>query len=348
MTSPALKAKFSHFFLLTVLVLGTFNNAFCQLKSWPKGVYCLLPFQDGSQPDSVMVKNLVKDTTWTMSSALVTGMAVRVAWSVVEPSNGVYDYTVFDQAVALGQQYGKKVSLSITAGTFTPQWVYSAGAQQFNFTLSTGQAQIMPLPWDPVFQAKWFALIQQLGKRYDGNAVVSYVAMGGVGRQMETYFVQVPLDITEFDATNGQELWLNATEANAWTFAQAFPRTQILYAIAPPSPDPTGSTTMTQMIGSGVSAFPIHFGIRSDGLRPLYDVNGTVGQLLLQYAGQATTGFQMSAPAVNQSLSLWFSVAVQMKADFVEVYETNVQDPSQATALATWNLHCATIVSSSP
>jgi hypothetical protein len=303
------------------------------MKPKPEGVYCLMPFQTAI--NSSTLATMEQDPIWTMPN--INGIAVRCSWSAIEPGDGTFNFSLFDEAIQLARQYGKNVSFSVTPGSFSPQWLYNEGAQTFMFTLSTGQTGVMPLPWDPTFQQKWFVLIKQLGQRYNNDPELTYMTMGGLGQQVETSFVQAPTDIQTFDAMNGQVKWLDAGKAIEAQYVLYFPTTRVLYAIDTPTPDTQGAQTMTELVNDCARSTPQQFGIRSDGLRPDYDETGATGLLLSQYANRLTTGFQMSLPAGSQSLSLWFSVAEQMQVNFVEVYEGDCENPDQAAALQQGN-----------
>ena len=76
---------------------------------------------------------------WSNDPALTNpfaqGIALRTQWGRVEPhehadANDFY-WDFLDQGVALAAANGKKVSILVTAGVTTPQWVYDAGAPLF-------------------------------------------------------------------------------------------------------------------------------------------------------------------------------------------------------------------------
>src|SRR5882724_9646501 len=76
----------------------------------------------------------------------VQGIALRTHWDRVEPhehadpNDFYWDY--LDQGVAFAAAHGKKVSISVTAGVTTPQWVYDAGAPIFMVTEENGYSAI--------------------------------------------------------------------------------------------------------------------------------------------------------------------------------------------------------------
>ena len=87
---------------------------------------------------------------WTDDPALtnpfVQGIALRTQWGRVEPHEHAnaddFYWDFLDQGVALAAAHGKKVSILVTAGVTTPQWVYDAGAPAFNVTEQYGYSSI--------------------------------------------------------------------------------------------------------------------------------------------------------------------------------------------------------------
>ncbi len=87
---------------------------------------------------------------WSTDPALtnpyVQGISLRTHWDRVEPhehanANDFYwDY--LDQGVALAAAHGKKVSILVTAGVTTPQWVFDAGSPAFYVTTEHGYSAI--------------------------------------------------------------------------------------------------------------------------------------------------------------------------------------------------------------
>ncbi len=71
-------------------------------------------------------------------------------------------------------------------------WVYADGAQIFNFIWdqtswgpSLCSTAAIPVPWDPVFLAKWRTLIQAFGTHYNSNPTVVGVKITGVNAESE-------------------------------------------------------------------------------------------------------------------------------------------------------------------
>lgn len=134
---------------------------------------------------------LVDALTNPRTMGLIDGVSLNYDWADVEPAPGRFDFSYFrNQLAALadinartGRDY--KAVLSIVPSTFPnhpawynpkvgpgklPPWLFEEkGARRFK-TISTGYVMInsclpmtVPVPWDPVFQAQYDALIRAFG-----------------------------------------------------------------------------------------------------------------------------------------------------------------------------------------
>jgi hypothetical protein len=85
----------------------------------------------------------------------------------------------------IAQVPNKKLEITIPAGYTTPQWVYDAGAQSYSWVWdrtwgpSICSPVKMPLPWDPVFQSKWAALVAAFGAKYNSNPHITNIKLTG-------------------------------------------------------------------------------------------------------------------------------------------------------------------------
>jgi hypothetical protein len=112
------------------------------------------------------------------------GLSVRTGWDDVEPVENVYDWSYLDSMIAEAQTHGKKIMLRVRPSWETPDWVYDAGAEPFWYYERNdgGKLHRMPVPWDPVFQAKWADFIAELGRRYAGHPDLVHVLVTGASR----------------------------------------------------------------------------------------------------------------------------------------------------------------------
>ena len=312
-----------------------------QLKPGPSGIVCLMK----TDMLNDRVKDLASDPCWTNPN--VTAVMLRSHWNVVEPSEGQFNFAHFDEGLSLARKYGKRLGMSIAAGTITPDWVYGAAAVRFSFSkkshMGSAIPEFMPEPWDPVFQKKWSVLLHEFGRRYDTAPELAYVTMGGAGRQIETFFVDSPEDIEKFNSDGGPENWARGAQAVAKMYAESFPHTHFLYAIGPPTPTPGGRQTLSAMLDACGAAYPGWFGVRCDGLRPNFGPRDPAGQIIQKFASTTTAGFQMSLPSKGGqtmgggTLQEALTNGVGFGAQFVEVYRGDCADPNQQATLQAAN-----------
>jgi len=198
------------------------------IKPYPAGIIALCP------PDTIEdpIGDLSGIPGWT--NPRVDGLRLRCCWNVVQPQSRTYDWSTIDQALSLGNQYGKKIGVSISAGTLTPQWVYDSGATKYR--LVDGSGDSMPLPWESAFQNKWLAFINAFGARYDGNPALAYVCPTGFMQNCVMYFAKTPQDETNLTALAMQAGYASLSDAYvpaaetiiAAAFTAAFPTTAVV------------------------------------------------------------------------------------------------------------------------
>ncbi len=137
--------------------------------------------------DSVPVPEL-SDTIRVSDYA--STMYMRVAWSVLEPSEGVYAWdtdAAFRGILAEARNRGLRLAFRVVVDSrdkstdFTPDWVRAAGAQ--GYETQTGSKTVWSAyPDDPVFQTKYAAFVAALGKEYDDPATTDFIDGYGLGK----------------------------------------------------------------------------------------------------------------------------------------------------------------------
>jgi hypothetical protein len=127
-----------------------------------------------------------KFPTGLYSNHSMTGVALTLNWSALEPKQGQYNWSYFDNAIAQAVQNGRQVGLAVLAGAYSPSWLYKAGAAKFQLRwyipsqFTECSMQTLPLPWDPVFLSNFTRMIAALGARYAGNPAVTMVGLTGI------------------------------------------------------------------------------------------------------------------------------------------------------------------------
>lgn len=115
---------------------------------------------------------------------------LRVPWSLVEPEEGKFDWSLLDTPAQRWISKGKKIALRLTCSESwmryaTPEWVQKAGAKGFDFIPGKGAIRggeyWEPDYGDPVFLEKLDHFLQAMARRYDGNENVAFVDIGSYG-----------------------------------------------------------------------------------------------------------------------------------------------------------------------
>ena len=203
----------------------------------------------------------------------------------------------------------------------------------------------MPLPWDPVFQAKWGAFIQALAARYGSAPNLAYVVMGGPGRRAESYFCFTPDDMDYFNNTlGGLPNWKQGVQWIIDQYGTYFPNTPFILDMAAPVPTTDGTPALQAMCDYGVAHYPgNHFGVKSDGLMyPIGPPNGAIGATeVALLCPTSTVGYQFYLPqgeAIDPvtgrfMLDLGLARGIAFGAHFIEVYASDCDDPILASVL---------------
>jgi hypothetical protein len=142
-------------------------------------------------------KGSANNVTASLSVPGVDGIVLVIAWSAIEPSMGQYQWTTLDLWTHRAVTLGKKIDLTITAGSDTPSWLFQpapsgAGAAPLSFTISphggaTGvcDSETLAPPWDAAFLNRWDLLLAALADhlRSDGTySAVTLLRITGVNR----------------------------------------------------------------------------------------------------------------------------------------------------------------------
>lgn len=316
-------------------IFATFSAAALAFaKPNPAGIVNL---SQGEITPQNTIGNLAKHP-WTNPN--VDGMRVKGRWDYVQPQQSGYDWAGLDEAVRLGGVNKKFIGLSVAAGTKTPQWLYDSGATKYAFQDGTGDS--MPLPWESAFLNKWLPLVRALGARYDGNPAVGYVVMGGMSQHFETYIAKVEPDISNLTALGGPAAWARAAKQIIAVYAEAFPTTPFFLTLAKPFPTPEGVAALQEVTDWGAATYPGRFGIMTAALSAKSSTGYYPNEAVYTYRKSQPTGFQMlwsqfedGGVRLGGTLAQALTKGVELGGKFVEVYESDVDDPKQQTVLAT-------------
>jgi len=128
----------------------------------------------------------VGDSTTVLDSfaarATVDGLAFRTAWRVLEPQNGIYDWTTLDAAFDTVRARGKQLTLHVGASSIgIPSWLAALGAVTYTYNTPMG-AVTEPIPWDGVFLSRYTQFVTALAVHIQtrGDTSLLYAVSDGV------------------------------------------------------------------------------------------------------------------------------------------------------------------------
>lgn len=311
-----------------------------QVTSDVRGIYVV----DGISGSSI-IGNLLTNPS-------VDGFLIRTAWSAVEPKEGNFSWAWLDHLIAQAAIHGKKVTLGIIAGSMAPSWVYSDGAAKFKFIwdqVGWGprpcSVATIPVPWDPVFQAKWAALVNAFGAHYNSNPAVASIKLTGINS--ETAETKLPLSNqwtirsgatsckSYNDVANWQAAGYTRTRVeDAWTeiaadFHTAFPDKPLeaMLVTGFPPIDDFGNLIREQwqdtrvssdLIGLGISALGAQFVAQNNGLSATW-IWPTEGI----YTSDIATGYQMTN-TLGSGLGSAANLALGARTTYLELYAPDI------------------------
>ena len=137
-------------------------------------------------PAGLIMRGKTSTSYCDLARGETDGGYCQIAWRDLEPSEGVYDFSLIDNAIEVAKAYnvahnqsdenGFKVLLRIRTGVYTPSWVTATTGSIPWYFKDFSTIYTLPLFWESEFQAKYKILMQKLADRYDTNPVVGAVA----------------------------------------------------------------------------------------------------------------------------------------------------------------------------
>ena len=244
------------------------------------------------------------------------GLAYRGQWITMEPQEGQYNWTEPDAARSHARRARKLLSISVTAGAWTPQWVYDAGAQSYSYqgagTGPQGTSQ-MPQPWDAIYIRKLKNFLRAFNDRYGSK--ISHTNVAGINS--DTQEVLLPAEVS-----GGYPPDLNARLQDVWgqllDFYQATFNLQFFGMHGRgflPEPDITST-----LVDTAIADYP-GYGLQWNGW-------GTkdMWAKVTASVGKCTIGLQEGATLGTQSgVTKAMSDAEQVGAAFGEMYSDDLQ-----------------------
>lgn len=138
------------------------------------GFHWIIGPRSGLAGSEKKFNRLLREIEQTLSTnSLISGVYIITHWNLIEAQEGRYDFERLDRVIDLVRSYGRYYKLAFAPGIYTPQWLYDKGALSFD-TVGSNIQRVniykkpvkIPLPWDPVYLASYYAMLEQVAKRY--------------------------------------------------------------------------------------------------------------------------------------------------------------------------------------
>lgn len=268
----------------------------------------------------------------------VAGADLLFNWKDLEPAEGSFDWQVIDSAMQPWLAAGKLVILRVHTATrastgqhivqATPQWVFDAGAR----SVTEIDGSVLPVYWDPIFQQKYAAFIQAFAARYDGNPHILCIQIGmGIGGETIADSIPNPNKVQLWQRVGySNQTYLESIGAVVNLYKAAFHKTPLALMV-----DKTFIQVSSSYNRNTVLTQPWIAGL-------WLEQNGLSRTANLPEAAwhQTTLLLEQVQPAQHAGYPLLDDIqrGAQLGAKYLIVFTTDVDNPSNANALA-WIQH---------
>jgi hypothetical protein len=268
-----------------------------------------------------ILRDTVSEDQACWTNPAINGVRWRGGWNRVQKTvDGSYDWSGPDAAVALAQKHGKQIGISFVALMAPPEGLEAAGCKFVQLSYAR-------IPWinDPVFLAKWTAFIKAAGARYDGK--VDYIAMGGLGRVIESGIGARPDDMKALDALGGLVGWETAVKAITDAHAAAFLQTPFIFTALKPYRSHAGQDSLERVLDYLAPKYPQRFGIMNCSLNAHSGASYLPNKFVQKWSATNPCGLQFLTSTqgfrghtMGGSLAQALDAGVNLGAHWIEIY----------------------------
>jgi hypothetical protein len=281
---------------LAVLALG--QSPVLDTKQGPPirtGLWLLQPLPDNGHKLSAFAAGV-------RANPELAGACIHIHWKDVEKEAGKPDFGAIDKTVSVLRGIGMKYQLCLQPGVNTPAYVYKEGAQSFATRVTNphrvnfGEAVVIPVPWDPIYQRDFSRVIKQLGERYASDPLcVSVVLTCANFMSAEMHLPRSREDLAKWEALGNYEQKLfDVYKKYTDEWGKVFPRQEISLHLSkvldlPPQ-------FCERIIDYGLNKYGPRFTIQNCQLTGFREDTGMMTYDLIQrYRDRAHHGFQSLA-----------------------------------------------------
>jgi hypothetical protein len=299
-------------FVLALLAVVVAGSTGVTARAATKGGQCFAYLSAGSP-------NLIITHANVLKSSPCDGISWTFPWHALEPTQGSYDWTTVDDAIAASGS--KPVILRVIGGDTAPAWLPRAdGIVAPN---PKGGSAWMPIPWNANFLAAWKTFINAFGARYNSNSHIAIIEGGGDGPQGEAHLTG------SYSLWHGvgytEQTYVGAITTEIADFKAAFPNRKVSFAGASP---PTGAPSQPSLLQGFLNACEqARIVVQNNGLTG--HSYGRINQNVIEF------GYQ-TASALGTGLGSALRLATQLGASFVEVYYSDATKPANYAAITAY------------
>jgi hypothetical protein len=263
------------------------------------------PAPEPSHPAKVFALMDVGDSTAVLDGfaarATVDGLAFRTSWNMLEPAQGVYDWTRLDAAFDTVRARSKQLTLHVGVSSIgLPSWLGGLGAVTYSYRTPTGATITEPIPWDATFLSRYTQFMAALGAHIQarGDSGLLYAVSDGAP-VAEMSIVGCQNAILSGGIAYSRASYLSAWKTTVDAHAAAFPATKLFISAPVPvicMPDNDGKAFYTEVmnhaLGKSSAATVFAADLNAAGSARLRQVDASV-------SNRAAIAFQMIWSSVN-------------------------------------------------
>jgi len=275
--------------------------------------------------------------------ATVDGLAFRTSWGVLEPQDGVYDWTTLDAAFDTVRVRSKQLTLHVGASSIgVPRWLGALGVAMYTYNTPMGVAVTEPLPWDATYLSRYTRLLAALAAHIQarGDTSLLYAVSDGVP-VAEMSIVGCQNGLLSGGIAYSRANYLNAWNTTVDAHAAAFSETR-LFISAPIAvicmPDNDGKAFYTEVMNNALAktakATAFAADLNATGSARLAQVDAAISArvaIAFQMIGSATNDTQ---DRMHGTLKDAVCQGIGSGARYFEIYKADISSSDAAIQAA--------------
>jgi len=253
-----------------------------------------------------------------LNNSSISGVALQIHWSDIEPVQGQMDWSRLDQLFAAAESSNKWVHLLIFPGFFSPAWALEGvKTELFPIQYGPGRGTVLtlPMPWNAVYLDRWFAFLKQLSDRYGKSPAFTLIgAAGPTSVSVEMTLPGKPEDLEKWvNDSYTPSKYLGAWQKAFQVYAADFPNQYVSLSLGLGLPITEQGqkavrerarirqANVDQAMGILGRRFVMQMSDVHAGLGHLGHDSEREDQYVIDYTGRVITGFQMKCSAERGS-----------------------------------------------